>query len=59
MKNKTENTNNMIADKPMPANEEMERIVLGILMNDPESLDESFGKLSEGMFHGTATIRMS
>lgn len=55
MKNKTENTNNMIADKPMPANEEMERIVLGILMNDPESLDESFGKLSEGMFHGTAT----
>ena len=55
MKIKTENSNAMIADKPMPADEGLEREVLGILMNDQESLEESIGMLSEGMFHGTAT----
>lgn len=55
MKGKVENNNTVIADKPMPAEEEMERKVLGILLNDPESLDDAIGKLSEGMFHGTVT----
>lgn len=54
MDNTTKNITTIIADKPMPADEEMERTVLAILMNDPESLDESFGKLSEGMFQGYA-----